>query len=402
MRTCHDPLDLVRERPPEHPVVLARPGAAALAARWFRANFQGDVLYAVKANPSPWLIRALHRAGIGAFDVASPAEMALIGEQAPGARLAFMHPVKSRVAIARAYHDFGVRVFALDSPEELDKIAVATGEARDLTLIVRLAVATRGAAYALGGKFGVEGEASAPLLLASRRRADRMGVSFHVGSQCMAPAAFRAALAQASRMLARAGVLADIVDVGGGFPSIYPGMTPPPMADYLAAIEAGFAEMAIPETAELWCEPGRALCAEASSLLARVELRKDHTLYLNDGAFGSLYDAAHVGWRFPAKRLRAGGEEGASPLAPFAFFGPTCDAADHMPGPFWLPDDVAEGDYIEIGMLGAYGVALRTRFNGFGEVETVATGDAPMATMYGLAAAALPDPRSQSPESAAR
>ena len=202
-------------------------------------------------------------------------------------------------------------------------------------------------------------------------------------------------------MLARAGVLADIVDVGGGFPSIYPGMTPPRLTEYVAAIEAGFAEISAPESAELWCEPGRALCAEASSLLARVELRKDRALYLNDGSFGSLYDAAHVGWRFPARLVRPDGESGMA-LAPFSFFGPTCDAADHMPGPFWLPDDVVEGDHVEIGMLGAYGVALGTRFNGFGEVETVETRDAPMASLYGLAPALLPDPSSEIRKGAVR
>lgn len=393
MHTYHNPLDLVRERSPERPVALVRPGAVAVAARWFRDNFKGDVLYAVKANPSPWMIRALHADGVDTFDVASLPEIETVRANAPGARMAYMHPVKSRAAIAAAYSDFGVRTFALDTHEELDKILECTGGAKDLNLIVRLSVEAAGAAYSLSGKFGVSTADAPELLLAARRATDElMGVSFHVGSQCLRPSAYQAAMAQASRALVRAGVFADVVDVGGGFPSVYPGMVPPDMAEYFAAIERGFNDMMVHETTELWCEPGRALCAEGVSLLTRVELRKGDALYLNDGAYGSLFDAAHSKWPFPVKHLRAQGEATGA-LKPFRFYGPTCDSIDHMPGPFWLPEDVAEGDHIEIGMLGAYGVAMATRFNGFGDVETVEVADAPMASMYGLAARSIPTPR---------
>jgi ornithine decarboxylase len=335
-------------------------------------------------------------AGISAFDVASLPEIELVAGHAPGARMAFMHPVKSRDAIARAYSDFGVRTFALDTHEELAKIVEATGGADDLNLIVRLAVETSGAEYALAGKFGVAAQDAPALLLAARRATQElMGVSFHVGSQCLRPSAYQAAMAQASRSLVRAGVFADVVDVGGGFPSVYPGMVPPDLDEYIAAIDRGFADMMVHEATELWCEPGRALVAEASSLLTRVDLRKGEALYLNDGAYGSLFDAAHSKWPFPAKLVRAEGPTSAT-LKPFSFFGPTCDAIDRMPGPFWLPEDVREGDYIEIGMLGAYGVAMNTRFNGYGVVDTVAVDDAPMASMYGLAPRSIPTPRTYS------
>ena len=392
MHTYHSPLDLVRERSPERPVAFVRLDAVRTAARWFQTTFKGDALYALKANPSPWVIRALHESGVAGFDVASIREIELAREHAPGARLAFMHPVKSRRAIASAYFDHGVRIFALDSHEELDKILECTGRASDLTLMVRLAVDAPGAAYALSGKFGVDPVHAPELLLAARRATgDLMGVTFHVGSQCMRPSAYQAAMAQASRALVRAGVFADVVDVGGGFPSIYPGMIPPDLSDYVAAIDRGFAEMMVHETTDLWCEPGRALVAESSSLLTRVELRKGDALYLNDGAYGSLFDAAHAKWRFPAKLMRAEGES-AAPLKPFQLYGPTCDSADQMPGPFWLPEDVREGDHIEIGMLGAYGVAMATRFNGFGEMETVEVNDAPMASMFGLAPRSIRTP----------
>lgn len=368
----------------------------ALAARWFRDNFKGEVFYAVKANPSPWVIETLAKSGVTSFDVASVPEIELVAAHAPGTRMAFMHPVKSRSAIATAYFDHGVRTFALDTHEELAKLLDATGGARDLNLMVRLAVQADGAAYSLSGKFGVDQREAPSLLLAARQATDElMGVSFHVGSQCMRPTAFQAAMAQAGRALVRAGVFADVVDVGGGFPSVYPGMIPPDMADYLAAIERGFNEMPVSETTELWCEPGRALVAESSSILTKVELKKGDALYLNDGSYGSLFDAAHTKWPFPVKLYRGGEDavEVEGPLKPFRFYGPTCDSLDHMPGPFWLPEDVREGDYIEIGMLGAYGVAMNTRFNGFGDTETVEVADAPMASMFGLARRSIPTPQ---------
>ncbi len=399
MGNYHAPLDLVRARSVERPVALVRPGVVAVAAQWFQANFKGDVFYAVKANPSPWVIETLWANGVRAFDVASIPEIELVRASAPEARLAYMHPVKSRLAIRRAYHEFGVRTFALDTHEELAKILEETGGARDLNLIVRMAVATEGAQYALGGKFGVSSEDAPSLLLAARRATEElMGVSFHVGSQCMNPYAYKAAMAQVSRALGRAGVFADVVDVGGGFPSVYPGMQPPELSLYMDAIHSAFEEMLVHETTELWCEPGRALVAESSSILTKVELRKGKALYLNEGSYGSMFDATHSKWPFPVKLVRDG--DAAEGVEPFSFYGPTCDSIDHMPGPFFLPADIGEGDYVEIGMLGAYGIAMTTRFNGFGDVETVVVNDAPMASLYGLAPDALEMPMVEAPVTA--
>lgn len=186
---------------------------------------------------------------------------------------------------------------------------------------------------------------------------------------------------EASRLIVQAGVTVDIVDVGGGFPSIYPGMTPPPMDDYIAAIEDAFEDMMVLENADLWCEPGRALVAEGESILARVELVKGDALYLNDGAYGRLFDAAHAKWPFPVRVHRRDGDAGTDTAA-FRLYGPTCDSMDAIPGPFDLPADIAEGDIIEIGMLGAYGTALATDFNGFGSVEYVTVEDMPWPSMF--------------------
>ena len=392
MDSVLSPLDLTAREAPDGPVAIARPHRVHAAATWFRKNFPGEVFYAVKANPSEWVLDALWSAGIRGFDVASDTEAALIARKFPEAQIAFMHPVKSRRAIARAFHDYGVKTFALDSEDELEKILAETNGAKDLTLVVRFAVSGDGAAYPLTRKFGVTAEEAPALLRRVRQSSEEMlGVSFHVGSQCMRTDAFRNAMDMVNRAIVNAGVVVDIVDVGGGFPAIYPGMTPPPMMDYVNAIKNGFEEMFVAQNAKLWAEPGRALVAEAGSTVTRVELRKGDALYLNDGAFGTLFDATHLNWAFPAKLLRQ--EPSRAKLAPFRLYGPTCDSMDAAAGPFMLPADIQEGDLIEIGSLGAYGTAMGTRFNGFGETVTIESKDSPWPSMYGEASSVVAMPK---------
>jgi ornithine decarboxylase len=364
---------------PDEPVILNRPHAAARAARFFVEKFPGKSLYAVKANPSPDLLRVLWDSGVTHYDVASIAEVRLVRSVLPQAELCFMHPVKTASAIAEAYKVHGVRVFSLDTREELEKIVAATDHAADLRLCVRLRVSSDYAELSLASKFGVDLADAAPLLQATRQVADWLGVCFHVGSQAMTPFAYVQALDRARAAIAQAGVVIDMIDVGGGFPSVYPGMEPPPLEDYFAIIHRHFEALPIAYNAELWCEPGRALCAEYSSLVVKVERRRGNELFINDGAYGALFDAAHVAWRFPVKSLTEGrGIEETD----FAFYGPTCDDADYMAGPFALPADIKAGDYIEIGMLGAYGTAMRTAFNGFGRGAEVEVTDEPMASQY--------------------
>lgn len=382
MDSVLSPLELATQSRHEGPVAIARPHRVAAAAQWFVSNFPGEVLYAVKANPSHWVLDTLWANGVKSFDVASEAEVELVATRYEGANIAFMHPVKSRRAIARAFHDFGVRTFVLDSEDELEKILMETGGAKDLTLIVRLAAdGDNGAAYPLARKFGCTAEEAPALMRRARGATEEMlGVSFHVGSQCMRPEAYRMAMDNVNRAIVKAGVVADIVDVGGGFPAIYPGMLPPPMAEYMRTIRESFEQMFVAQNAKLWAEPGRALVAEAGSIVARVELRKGDALYLNDGAYGSLFDATHANWPFPVKLLRAHASKGR--LAPFRFFGPTCDSIDATNTTFMLPVDIREGDLIEIGSLGAYGSTMATRFNGFGDTVTVESKDSPWPSMY--------------------
>jgi ornithine decarboxylase len=396
MDRVHSSLDLVGDTR-EGPLVLARPHCVANAAKWFRANFPGEVFYAVKANPSPWVLDALWANGITGFDVASDAEAQLVAQRFPAAQIAYMHPVKSRRAIGRAYHEYGVKAFALDSEDELEKILAETNGAKDLTLVVRFAASGEGSAYPLARKFGVSPEEAPALMRAARAASEEMlGVSFHVGSQCMRPGAFRQAMDGVDRAIVKAGVVVDIVDIGGGFPAIYPGMTPPPMIDYVNAIKSRFEDMLVAQNAVLWAEPGRALVAEAGSIVARVELRKGDALYLNDGAFGNLFDATHLNWSFPAKLVRA--EPSRAKNAPFRLYGPTCDSMDAAAGPFLLPADIREGDLIEIGQLGAYGSAMATQFNGFRTEETVIALDTPGASMFGAADAVAAPKRAARPQ----
>lgn len=375
---------VVRALSPDEPVILNRPHAAARAARFFTEKFPGKSLYAVKANPSPELLQVLWQAGVTHYDVASIAEVRLVRATLPDAVLCFMHPIKPKAAIAEAYHVHGVRTFSLDSHEELAKIVEActsdTGiAASDLRLCVRLRVSSEYSELSLASKFGIDLADAAQLLQATRQVADWLGVCFHVGSQAMTPFAYVQAIERVRAAIVDAAVTVDIVDVGGGFPSIYPGMEPPPLEDYFGAIHRAFESLPVSYSSELWCEPGRALCAEYNSLIVRVEKGRGEELYINDGAYGALYDAAHVGWRFPVKCLSEGRSE---VLAPYAFYGPTCDDADYMEGPFLLPADIRPGDYIEIGMLGAYGAAMKTRFNGFGDGLVVDATDEPMASQY--------------------
>jgi ornithine decarboxylase len=370
------------ERPSE-PLYCLRPAVIAAAAQRFVQGFPGDVLYAVKCNPEPAVLRAAWAGGVRHFDCASPAEVSLVRSVLPEAAIHYMHPVKGRAAIREAYARHGVRDFVLDSFDELGKIRAETDNADDLGLIVRLALPKGTAAYDLSGKFGASVEDAAALLRAARPLARRLGIAFHVGSQCLEPLAYRHALERAGEAIRQAGVAVDIVDVGGGFPVSYPDMTPPALGAYFAEIEAGFAALGLPN-ARLWAEPGRAIVGAGASVVVRVELRRGNALYVNDGVYGSLSDAGTPGFRFPVRLIRPGAAAGEAGPAAFELWGPTCDSADRMKGPFVLPDDIREGDFVEIGQLGAYGACLRTAFNGFDRARLVEVSDGPLLATPGV------------------
>lgn len=351
-------------------IYVLYPRKIEAAARLFLGGFPGQVLYAVKSNPHPSLLQILWDEGVRHFDVASIREMELVSGLLPHAKMFLMHPIKSRATIARAYA-LGVRDFSFDHEDELQKIIDCTGEAHDLRLHLRLALPKGDAAMPLSGKFGADFESAIALLQSARRVADTLGVCFHVGSQCMVIDNYDRAIGYARDLVNAAGVSIDSIDVGGGFPVAYPDMPIAPMADYFAAIADSLSAHGFDDIA-VYGEPGRALCAEGGATLTRVELRKGADLYLNDGTYGSLFDAGQFAWKFPVKLHRNRPPAPAHNTIGFRFFGPTCDSADTMNGPFHLPADTCEGDWIEVGHLGAYGQTLATQFNGFYSAHTVA------------------------------
>ncbi len=374
---------------PNLPVYFIRPASIKRAAHFFLDAFQSnkhesDVLYSVKSNPDVTVLKHLFDSGIRHFDVASLAEVKLIdGLFGKEVKMYFMHPIKSREAIYEAYFNFGIRDFVLDSLDELKKIIDVTNNARDLGLHVRLAVSNSSSAINLSAKFGILPSKAVALVRKTRAHAKRLGICFHVGSQCMDPIQYRSAIMTAKDVATKAKVELDVLDIGGGFPSTYPGMTPPNLRSYFDEIFDTISQINLSSTCRLWCEPGRALVAESGSLLVRVEGRKNSMLYLNDGTYGGLFDAGVPNFIYPARAIRVKGKTSLSAnTAAFGFFGPTCDSLDVMKGPFNLPLNISEGDYIEIGQLGAYSRSIRTEFNGFDKNLQIEVCDEPLESMY--------------------
>jgi ornithine decarboxylase len=371
-QTFADANQMVRTLRPDDPVICLRPHVLRETADIYLKHFPGRVLYAVKCNHESSFMKPLNEAGIVDFDTASIGEIRKVRELfGPSVGSFFMHPVKSRSSIYESYYTHGVRTYVLDNIDELTKIRQETGGATDTMLMVRLATARGAAIYDLGGKFGATVDEAAELMQEIDRLGHKAGIAFHVGSQCMEPAAYTRALELTDEVLRKAGnVKPAVVDVGGGFPVAYMGLDPAPFANYAKAIKQAFDSYDWSKGAELWCEPGRGLVASGASLVVRVNMRRGNALYLNDGMYGGLSDLRFEGLT-PAMRCLRLDADPVRGWTPFRFYGPTCDSCDVMEGPFYLPDDIAEGDWIEIGQAGAYTMSLRTEFNGFNKTKVV-------------------------------
>lgn len=372
--------EFLASRRPVDPVRCFRPFAVARAVRWFQTNFSGNLIYAVKSNMNPDIIKIIAGQGVTNYDVASLTEVDQIYHGVPGARLFYMNPVKSRAHIRSAYFDYGVRQFSVDHIDEVDKILAVTENAKDLTLFVRLHCNDAGSVLPLGKKYGAEGAMAIELLQYVRQNAERLGVTFHVGSQALQPQRYGEAIRHAAELVRSAGVVAELLNVGGGFPQYYKAGDPIDLAAYTETIEAALEDMPLVQDGEVFAEPGRALSAESESLIVRVDARRGNELFINDGGYGVLYDAANCDWIFPARLIGHEGEDGG--MVPYHLWGPTCDAADQMKGPFVLPASIEEGDYIEIHKTGAYGGVMASGFNGFGCYEEILLEDEVMFSNY--------------------
>jgi ornithine decarboxylase len=348
---------------PSYPVYCVRAGEVKAAARRFLDAFPGRVLYAVKCNPHPLILKALYEEGIRHFDTASLAEVAQVRELFRDAECYFMHPVKARSAIKTADEVYAVEHFVVDHMDELYKVLDSAG-GEGLAILVRIATPSAGAAYDLSAKFGARPAEAVELLTAIRSEGCQAGISFHVGSQCLLPRAYRTALGIVGEVIDAAKVDIHYLDVGGGFPSTYLGSVAPPLDEFIGEIEDGLRDLRLRRDCVLMCEPGRALVATGMSLVTQVQLRKGDSLYINDGVYGSLSETVTARLRFPARRIRLT-EADSEEAADFTIYGPTCDNTDMLPLPVRLPADMREGDWIEFGHIGAYSNALSSRFNGF-------------------------------------
>ena len=362
---------------PDHPVYCFRPDVLKADAIQFMSMFPGKTAYAVKTNGEAMVLKTLAEAGVDAFDVASPAEFAAVREVAPKAEMLYMHPVKAQSDIRLALEEYGIRVIAIDHEDEVAKLTRVV-RALDLdprSIAVYVRIQTKGhAAYELSKKFGAGPAHAVELLQRLDRIGYRVGICFHVGSQIEDPDTYERALASADWIRNRAGVELAGLDVGGGFPAEY-GHDPnrrapvmPSLGQLMSRLRSDITEWGF-DTMPLVAEPGRVVVARGFSLIVRVLLRKGRRLYINDGIWASLSDSwtgkITLPARFipdPAIRSRNGDEK---TIVPFKVCGATCDSVDILSRPFWLPETVDTGDWIEIGHIGAYSMALRTRFNGF-------------------------------------
>ena len=372
--------NLVNTIRPENPIYCLRPNSIKKAVEFFNNKFPGRVLYAVKTNPNEKIIKIIISNGIKNFDVASINEIKLIRKIDNKVKIYFMHTVKSRESIKEAYFKYDVRDFALDTKEELLKILEATNNAKDLNLYVRIAISNEHAEIDLSRKFGALSSEGIGLLRLSKEHGKKVGLSFHVGSQCMDKISFSKGITEVGNIIKKTKIVPDVINIGGGFPSIYPDLVPEPLENYITEIKNGLKNLKLEKMPEVFCEPGRAIVAESGSTIVKVILKKKQKLYINDGTYGSLFDAGVPNFVLPTKMISNG--RISKKLTEFNFYGPTCDSLDYMKGPFLLPNNIKEGDYIELGQLGAYGLTFRTKFNGFYSNTIVEVNDKPIMSLY--------------------
>ena len=374
--------ELVSQLKPEKPIYCIRKKSIQLESTYFRNKFPGKILYAVKTNPHPEVLKTIVESGIENFDVASIQEIKDIRAIDPNAKCSYMHTVKSRESIRDAYFNHNIKTFSLDTKDELIKIIESTNHASDLELFIRIAVSNEHAEIDLSKKFGALTSETFGLLRLTKQYAKKIGLSFHVGSQCMHPISYAKGISEVGNIIKKTKIIPDYINIGGGFPAIYPDLVPQSLDNYFEEIKRGLENLKLEKLPELICEPGRAIVAESGSTIVRINLRKKQKLYINDGTYGTLFDAGTPNIVYPSRIIKSG-KIISKKLTAFDFYGPTCDSMDYMKGPFLLPNNIKENDYIELGQLGAYGLTFRTQFNGFYSNEIYEVEDEPIMTMYG-------------------
>ena len=372
---------LVNQLKPTEPVYCIRRDSINIASKFFQNKFPGKILYAVKTNPHPLVLKTIVESGINDFDIASIKEVEAIRSVSPDAKCSYMHTVKSKESINEAYFKYNIKTFSIDTKDELIKILNSTNQAKDLELFVRVAVSNEHAEIDLSKKFGAQTSEAVGLYRLTKQYAKKIGLSFHVGSQCMHPISYSKGINEIKYIIKKTKIVPDVINIGGGFPTIYPDLVPQSLDSYFEEIKISLNKLKLEKKPEIICEPGRAIVAESGSTIVRVNLRKKQKLYINDGTYGTLFDAGVPNIVYPS-RIITSGRIISKKLTSFDFYGPTCDSMDYMKGPFILPNNIKEGDYIELGQLGAYGLTFRTEFNGYYSDSIYEVCDDPIMTMY--------------------
>ena len=372
---------LVNQLKPTEPVYCIRRDSINIASKFFQNKFPGKILYAVKTNPHPLVLKTIVESGINDFDIASIKEVEAIRSVSPDAKCSYMHTVKSKESINEAYFKYNIKTFSIDTKDELIKILNSTNQAKDLELFVRVAVSNEHAEIDLSKKFGAHTSEAIGLYRLTKQYAKKIGLSFHVGSQCMHPISYSKGINEIKYIIKKTKIVPDVINIGGGFPTIYPDLVPQSLDSYFEEIKNSLNKLKLEKKPEIICEPGRAIVAESGSTIVRVNLRKKQKLYINDGTYGTLFDAGVPNIVYPS-RIITSGRIISKKLTSFDFYGPTCDSMDYMKGPFILPNNIKEGDYIELGQLGAYGLTFRTQFNGYYSDSIYEVCDDPIMTMY--------------------
>lgn len=355
--------EMLEAMQPIDPVYCVYPHVYRETAQEFIQGFPGRVLYAIKANNDPKVLKALLDGGIRHIDCASLQEVHEAHAVDPTATCYFMNPVRLRGAARTAQQQYGVRHFVIDHTAGL-KLLLNEIDASKSVIFVRLAVHHDSAMVDLSSKYGASADDTLQLLQAVADSGAEPALAFNVGSHVMSPDAYVHAIKAAIDVLDRLPFKLRLIDIGGGYAKSYPGFAAPPIKDYLAAITDA-ARFSLLDGGELMAEPGRALAAPGLSTVVEVLLRKDNRLYVNDGLYGSFWELRYDAHDQYARRVVHNGQwlEGAS--NEFEIFGPTCDSDDKLRTKISLPDDITIGDYIEFGSIGAYSLSGRSDFNGF-------------------------------------
>lgn len=366
--------ELLRKTQPQTPVYCVYPHVYQQSTRHFLDGFSGRVLFAVKSNNHPVVLKLLHKFGIRHFDCASLAEIQLVSELCADSTIYYMNPVRLNGHAREAQRKHGVRHFIIDHHSGLAPL-VDEIDPVDTVIFARMAVSHESAMENLSSKFGARPENIPELLQSIADTGAEPALAFNVGASVTSPDAYVYAMGVARDVLDKLPFRVRLMDIGGGFPKSYPGFEVPELKQFFERTALAKADLPLADNGELLSEPGRALSAPGLSAVVRVLLRKADRIYLNDGMYGAFWELRFRGHKqYPCRTYRSG-EALSGETRAFRLFGPTCDSSDVLPAKVDLPADIDVGDHVEFGMIGAYSLSGRTRFNGFYSDDIVTIDD---------------------------